>query len=140
MNEIFLIFGLAATQLCWAQSKKEQQVATAVQQFHKAIIAMDSSALVKRTSTNLSYGHSSGALESKDVFVRNVLHGPFKFVTIDAQNQTITIVKRTAIVRHIFFAKANNNGVPTDIKIGVLQVWQKEKASWKLLARQAYKL
>jgi hypothetical protein len=32
------------------------------------------------------------------------------------------------------------NGTPVSPNIGVLQVWQKEKGKWKLIARQAYKI
>jgi hypothetical protein len=32
------------------------------------------------------------------------------------------------------------DGKPNSTKIGALQVWQKQDGSWKLLARQGYKL
>jgi ketosteroid isomerase-like protein len=45
-----------------------------------------------------------------------------------------------AIVRNICSIKGTKDGAPLDIKIGVLMVWKKEGAEWKLLARQGYKL
>jgi hypothetical protein len=40
----------------------------------------------------------------------------------------------------VFNGKGTNNGAPADVKIGILQVWQKKGGAWKLLARQAVKL
>jgi hypothetical protein len=68
------------------------------------------------------------------------MNGPFRFQSVSTADQTITRAKRTAVVRHTFTAKATNNGTPADVKLGVLQVWQKQGRHWKLLARQAVKL
>lgn len=44
-------------------------------------------------------------------------------------------------MRHLFTAETENRqGQVTPVKIGVMQVWQKQGADWKLLARQAYRL
>ena len=45
-----------------------------------------------------------------------------------------------AIVRHLFEAESETDGKTTTVKIGTLQVWQKQDGNWKLLARQGYKL
>ena len=43
-------------------------------------------------------------------------------------------------MRHVFTAETEANGKPGSAKVGVLQVWQKQGADWKLLARQAFKV
>jgi hypothetical protein len=124
----------------WGQSKAEKKIAAAVESLNNALVAADSTTLYKLTAADLSYGHSSGKLEDRQTFVHNATSGPFKFLSITATDQTITLAKRTAIVRHIFSARATNNAAPADVKIGIIQVWQKQGGNWKLLARQAYKL
>jgi ketosteroid isomerase-like protein len=60
---------------------------------------------------------------------------------LEAADQTITISGNTAIVRHIFMAKGTNAGEPVDVRIGNVQVYQRqEDGKLRLLARQAYKL
>jgi len=135
---LFLL--LFPAMLAWSQSKEENKVAAVVDAFNKALVNGDSNTLRKLTADDLSYGHSSGKLEDKQTFVNNAVNGLVKFLSITATDQTIKLAKHTAIVRHLFTAKATNNGTPTaDIKIGVLQVWQKRNGGWKLLARQAFK-
>lgn len=123
-----------------AQSKEEKEVALVVQKFNKAIVDADKKGLEKITADKLTYGHSSGKVENKTEFVDGVVNGPFDFVTIDAEDQSIEVSGETAVVRHVFVSKATNNGNPLDIKIGNVMVLQKQKGQWKVLARQAFKL
>jgi ketosteroid isomerase-like protein len=111
-----------------------------VERLNNALVAADSATLVAITSEDLTYGHSSGKVEGKNAFIDAVLNGPFKFQSISTADQTVTFTKRTAIVRHTFTGKATSNGAPADVKLSVLQVWQKQGRNWKLLARQAVKL
>ena len=66
--------------------------------------------------------------------------GPNFFKSFDLRDQTVAIAGKNAIVRHITTAQAINNGNPVEIKFGNLMVWQKYRGSWKLIARQGYKL
>jgi hypothetical protein len=43
-------------------------------------------------------------------------------------------------VRHLWVSESELDGKVTNTKIGVLQVWQKQESSWKLLARASFKL
>jgi ketosteroid isomerase-like protein len=123
-----------------AQSKTENQVATAVENLRKAMVDGDKAILENITGENLSYGHSSGLVETKKEFVDKLTNGSSDFVTIDLSEQTIIISGKTAIVRHTFTAKTNDGGRPGNVKIKVLLVWQKLNGGWKLIARQAIRL
>lgn len=123
-----------------AQTKEEKEVAEAVKKFNKAMVDADKSLLEKYTADELSYGHSGGTIEDKAAFTDAVVNGPFDFITLEAEDQTIKITGDIALVRHKFVAKGTNKGNPADVRIGNLMVWQKQSGQWKLLARQAYKL
>jgi hypothetical protein len=41
------------------------------------------------------------------------------------------------IARHTLASESETDGKLTSTKIGVLQVWQKQGGTWKLLARQS---
>jgi ketosteroid isomerase-like protein len=43
-------------------------------------------------------------------------------------------------VRHLWESESETDGKPASVRIGVLQVWQKQDGNWKLLARQGYSL
>jgi len=36
-------------------------------------------------------------------------------------------------------SESETDGKPSSVKIGVLQVWQKQSGNWKLLARQSFR-
>ncbi|WP_246853595.1 nuclear transport factor 2 family protein [Rufibacter aurantiacus] len=134
---IFLMGFLASAQ---AQSKDEKQVAAAVEQLKKAMIAGERLALEAMVANALSYGHSSGKVENKAAFVEAIASGKSDFVTMDLTEQTIQVTGKTAIVRHKLMGQTNDSGTPGSVKMGVMQVWQKQGSAWKLLARQSYKL
>ena len=63
------------------------------------------------------------------------------FRRIDLSDQTISLVDNEAIVRHLMTGETiSPAGQVTPVRIGVLQVWQKQGSDWRLLARQAYRL
>ncbi|MDO9375467.1 MAG: nuclear transport factor 2 family protein [Ferruginibacter sp.] len=126
-------------QVSIAQSKKQQEVATAVEQLRKGMVDGDSVLLSSVVSDDLSYGHSGGHVEGKAEFVRKIVGGQSDFVTIDLANQTISVKDKTAIVRHDLNAKTNDNGKPNEVHLHILLVWQKQHGSWQLVARQAVK-
>jgi Domain of unknown function (DUF4440) len=122
-----------------AQSKDETAVGNAVEKLRKAMIDGNREQLESIASDKLSYGHSSGQVQDKTVFVEKIVSGASDFVTIDLSEQTISISGNTAIVRHKLEARTNDGGKPAEVHLFVLLVFQKDHKQWKLLARQAVK-
>ena len=137
---ILAIVLVGISQLSFAQSRDEDHVKTALEQLRTAMIGGERAALEKIASDKLSYGHSSGLVENKQEFVEHISSGKSDFVSIDLTEQTITMARNVAIVRHILSATTNDNNKPGTVKLKVMLVWQKEKGHWKLLARQAVKV
>ncbi len=121
-----------------SQSAEEQSVATAVENLRKAMVSADKTPLSNLTSTDLSYGHSNGTLENKAAFIEVIMSGKNDYSSIEISDQTIKIIGNTAVVRHKFVSVMEGSTNLTNL--GVLQVWQKKKGKWELLARQAFKL
>lgn len=122
------------------QGKDEKAVSAAVESLRKAMVDPNKAALEKLTWPQLTYGHSSGEIQNQAEFVEALVSGKSDFVTIELSEQKISIVDRTAIVRHILTATTNNGGQPGQTKLSILLVWQKDKGEWRLLARQAVKV
>lgn len=124
-----------------AQKKDEQAVAAAVQRLNQAMVDANQIALDELTAAELSYGHSSGLVEDKETYITSIIDGKFGFKSIDLTEQTISVAGDVAIVRHKFSAATDDKGKePGTVRLSVMQVWQKQKGRWVLLARQATKL
>jgi len=122
-----------------AQSWKKE-VESSIESLNNAMISRDKPMLDKLTAESLSYGHSTGLVENKTAFTSNILTGTTKFSQIGQTDQTIENSGDLAIVRNISTIKGTRADGLLDIKIGILMVWRKEGADWKLVARQGYKL
>lgn len=142
MNKIFsiLLVSLFFSIVVQAQSKEEKAVEDAVETLRTAMVDADEATLNKITADELTYGHSSGNLEDKAKFVGALASGKSDFKTMELTNQTVTVVGKTALVRHELTGSVVDNGNAADVHLGVLLVWQKQGNQWKLLARQAYKI
>lgn len=119
-----------------AQSSQEKAVAAAVENMRQAMLDGDKAKLEALAAPELTYGHSSGALEDKSQFVEALASGKSDFSSINLTDQTIEVVGNVALVRHELHGQADSGAV----NIGILLVWKKHGKTWKLLARQAYKL
>jgi ketosteroid isomerase-like protein len=124
----------------FADSAEEAAVDKAVEALRKALLEKDKARLEQLTADQLSYGHSSGRVESKSQFVDGVMTSKAVVKSIAFPELSITVAGNAAIARHLFEAEMEIDGKPTNVKIGALQVWQKQDGNWKLLARQGFKL
>ena len=79
-------------------------------------------------------------VQTQSVFVDVIASKKSVYKSIELSNQTIDIAGNNAIVRHNWLGESGPaDGSKWSVsKIGILQVWQKEGAAWKLLARQAF--
>src|SRR5262249_39611046 len=123
-----------------ARADDAATVKAAVEALRQAMLAADRGKLEALTADQLSYGHSSGKLESKSVFVDVVASKKTVYKKIEFSDVTVTVVGTTAIVRHGWESISVSDGKENTSKIGVLQAWTKVGSDWKLLGRQAFKV
>ena len=91
-------------------------------------------------SENVSYGHSAGRIENKQEFIKAALANKSVMKSLAFTDQTIKVTGNSAVVRNTYNAENELDGKPSTTKIGVLLVWTKEAGTWRLYARQAYRL
>jgi ketosteroid isomerase-like protein len=123
-----------------AQSDDEAAVNAAVEALTKAMLQADRGALERLVAGQLSYGHSSGLVETKAQFVDVVANRKTVYKAITLSEPSTVMAGDNAIVRHIFSNTTETGGKTASISVGILQVWQKQAGNWKLLARQAFRL
>jgi ketosteroid isomerase-like protein len=122
-----------------AESADETAVRKAVDDLTKAMMAADKAKLEALTADGLSYGHSSGRVETKAEFIAVIADKKTIYKSITLSDPTVSVVGNNAIARHTFAAEVEAGGQASSPKIGVLQVWVKDGGVWKLLARQAFR-
>ena len=123
-----------------AQSADESAIGRNMDALHKAIVAIDKAQLEGLTWPELSYGHSSGRIETKAQFVEALVTKKSILSKIELSKMTTSLVGDLAIVRGHFSGISESTGKPVPTAIELLLIWQKRGGDWKLLARQAYKL
>lgn len=132
---------LTANRSARGQSADERAVAQAVEAMAKAMLDVDRARLEALSADQLNYGHSAGKIENKKEFVDAILSRASAFRRLELNDQTISLVDNEAIVRHLMTGETvTPSGQVSAVRVGVLQVWQKQDGTWRLLARQAYRL
>jgi Domain of unknown function (DUF4440) len=142
MKNTILIIALFCLSITFiqAQTADETKVAEVVETLRKTMIDPDKAVLGKIIHEDLSYGHSSGSIETKAMLIESLTSNNSDFKTIDLTDQTVKVVGKIAIVRHKLFAETANKGVASTAKLNVLLIFTKVKGNWILLARQAAKI
>ncbi len=123
-----------------AQTADATALESAVADLRKAMLDGDKAKLDALTADQLSYGHSSGKLETKAQFIDVIASKKTVYKSISLDDPKSVVAGSNAIVRHIFKGEAEADGKISPFNVGILQVWTKQDGSWKLLARQAFKL
>jgi hypothetical protein len=120
----------------------EDAVAKNVEAFRAAQAAGNAEGIAPLCTEELSYSHSSGAVDDKAALLAGVKNAKYKWTSLEYKNPTIRIVGPAAIVRFNFVGEqefaADGKKVPQNLHI--LMNWQKQGGDWKLLSRSATKL
>ena len=137
---VLFIAMLTGCQTVSVQSGDEAAVALAVESLRKAMFARDSQQFEALISENVSYGHSAGRIENKKEFITAALANKSVMKSLTFTDQTIKVTGDKAIVRNTYNGVSELGGKTNNTKIGVLLVWNKEGDTWRLFARQAFRL
>jgi ketosteroid isomerase-like protein len=123
-----------------ADAGDEGAVKEATELLRKALLAQDKAKLEALIAEQVSYGHSDGRVQDKAEFVDGTMTRKATVKSLDFPELKVAVVGDAAIARHLWLSESELDGKPTNTKIGVLAVWQKQDGSWRVVARQGYKL
>lgn len=137
---LLLLLGITFS-VVQAQTKEEQAVLNRVEAWRKAVLGQDVKMLDKLFANELTYGHSNNHIDTKESFITTIGTKKEVYNELNLDDMTVTIVGNNALVRHKMTGNVTlQDGIISKPNLGVLQVWNKTKAGWQLLARQAFKL
>ena len=123
-----------------AQADDAGMVARRVEALRVAMLEPDRRTLEGLCAEQLSYGQSAGRIETRVQFIDALVNRTSVFRSITQTEQTIGLASNVATVRHLLNGETLSGTTVTPVRIGVLQMWQKQGDAWLLLARQAFRL
>ena len=100
----------------------------------KAMIAGDAGELEKLLHPDLKYTHSSGAVDSKESYIRGVREKLWDYRSIDTDNAVMTVYGDTALIHCRLRIDVEVKGVPRQVDSVALTVWIKDEGRWQALA------
>jgi hypothetical protein len=120
----------------------EDTIAKNLEAFRAAQAAGNAEVLAAICAEELSYSHSSGAVDDKASLAAGVAKANYKWTSLEYKNPTIRVVGPAAIVRFNFVGEQEftADGKKTPQNLHILMNWQKQGDDWKLLSRAATKL
>ena len=135
-----LALGLLAVPAAFAGAD-EDAVLKNVEAFRAAQAAGKADAIAPLLAEEVSYSHSSGAVEDKAKLLAGIANANYKWTSLEYRNPTVRVVGPAAIVRFNFVGEQEfNDGKKTPQNLHILMNWQKQGSDWKLLSRAATKL
>jgi len=118
----------------------EAAVAQAVEAYRHALLTADAVQLDALCMDELTYGHSSGAIQTKAEFLAEATSGKTVWKSLRFEDPSNRVVDDCAISRYVFTGENESEGRSNALRFGVVMVWQRQRGHWKLLVRQGYKL
>jgi len=117
--------------------KAEKEVMAAMEAWRTAMMKKDGAGLAKLYHEDLSYGHSSGIVETKAQAVNHMVTTKVDYAAVDLIDTKIKTLGDIAIVNGRVTYKQVNAGKASDINLHVLHVWLKTPQGWQMIGRQA---
>ena len=126
------------TGLCAADP--EAAIRDAEKAWADAVLARDYSALDKILGEKLIYAHATGAIESKQDYLKRLRAGAQRYDRIDRESLRIVSYGESAVTHSIRRMIGVSNGTPFNDHVMMLHCWEKQGGSWRLAAHQTTKL
>jgi hypothetical protein len=141
MIVVATLAGVSAAMSSSFAGPDETSLEAAVENLRKAMVAKDRQQLEMLCAEDLTYGHSSGKVDGRSEFVAVAVRPTWKWQSLEFTSPSLKVVGGNGLVRVTMTGTYElEGGKVLSINDGVLMVWQKQGALWKLLARQAYKV
>ncbi len=140
MRKLLLL--LACAPILFSAPKAEDAVRTAEKSFAMALVHQDAAALERLISPELSYGHASGKLDSKQTYIDRIRSGAQKYVSFkyDSEAPVVHVYGDTATLVASAQVQSVTDGQSNALHLRFLHVWIHSSAGWQLAAHQSVKL
>lgn len=123
-----------------AADPNEKAIQDAEKAWAAAVAAKDFNALNAMLADNLIYAHSTGNVESKQVYLGNMKKGTQVYSSITHESTKVVSYGNTAVAHSNVSMKGTNAQGPFDNHLMMMHFWVKQGGKWMLAAHQTTKL
>ncbi|MBI1358434.1 MAG: DUF4440 domain-containing protein [Acidobacteria bacterium] len=114
----------------------EADIVAAEKKWAAAVVARDFDALNAIYDEGLIYAHSTGAIETKAVYLGNLREGKARYDEIKHEKTTVRMHGNAAVAHSIVIMRGAAATGPFNNKLMLMHVWVKDGKAWKLAAHQ----
>jgi ketosteroid isomerase-like protein len=118
----------------------EDEVSATEKAWAAAVVAQDFAKLDQFLSADLIYAHSTGAVESKDEYLKRLHSGAQKYDAIEYEKTAVHVYGDSAVAHSHLTMRGVSNGTPFNNKLMMMHVWVKTGGRWQLTAHQTTQL
>lgn len=140
MKRLLVLLSLIALPaFCAADAAKA--VEEAERGWAKGVTTNDFALLEKVLADDLTYTHSTGAVDTKQSYIGNLKSGKSKYVKVDYEQLKVQVLTKDVaitICRAQFVTMAD--GKPNPAHLSLLHVFRRKGGQWQLMAHQSARL
>ncbi|MBK5271229.1 MAG: nuclear transport factor 2 family protein [Bacteroidia bacterium] len=136
MKGILLLLLLFTVVSANAQTEEDKLIKT-MKEFHQALVQKNTVSINQQTEKSLSYGHSSGWVQTKNDIINDFESGLISYQSFKEDSIQVFMSDNLANVRFNADIDATLKGNNSTIHLKVLEVWVKKGKRWLLFGRQA---
>jgi len=118
----------------------EDEIRAAEKEWAAAVVAQDFARLDRFLGANLIYAHSTGAVESKEAYLKRLHTGAQKYDAIEFEKTAVHVYGDTAVAHSHLTMRGMSNGAPFNERLMMMHLWVKADGRWQLAAHQTTKL
>ena len=118
----------------------EQQILQLEQQRMQAMMDADAETLNRVLADELTYVHTTAALDSKESFIGTLSSGALNYESIASTDAQVRIYGDTALVTGNGDVRVTSNGRRNRFSIRYTDVWAQRGGRWQMVAWQATRL
>lgn len=116
---------------------KEDKLITTMKEFHQALVEKNIVSINLQTDNSLSYGHSSGWVQTKNDIINDFKSGLISYLSFKEDSIQVFMDDNLANVRFTADINLTMKGNNINIHLKVLEVWVNKGKRWLLFGRQA---
>lgn len=139
---VITFFSVAALALFAADPKTVEAVKAAERAWAQATVKGDAAALKNLLADDLTYTHSNGETDTKEIFISN-LSGARKYHKIDYESldARLYLGGSAAVVTAVAGVATSQKGGPVNpVRLRFVHFWVHQKGRWQLAAHQSLRL